>query len=134
MLQQTEKTAIFNKEEKWVKCRRNGIYNPDRKMMLATARRINCSLPWSKHKFNGIKNCRTENDFERYLHTIPTLKHVIEAIPKKCTFKTWTPMPYSESSTDGDKTTVVVELAMIDSKVQNMVGKTTKAISSIVFF
>ena len=68
------------------------------------------------------------------MHEIVKLKPVIENLPKKCIFKTWTPLPYSESSTDGDKTTVVVELAMIDSKVQNMLGKTTKAISSIVFF
>ena len=114
MLQQTEKTIISKQGEK---CKK--VQNPDRKIMRAIARRINCSLPWSEYKFNGMRECQTENDFESYLHTIPTLKPVIEAIPKKCTFKTWTPLPYSESSTDGDKTTVVVELTIIDSKVLN---------------
>ena len=131
MLQLTEKTRISKQEEK---CRRTENYNPDRKIMKSLARYINCSLPWSIYKFNGVRECQTENDFERYLHEIVKLKPVIENLPKKCIFKTWTPLPYSESSTDGDKTTVVVELTMIASKVKNMAAKTTIAIFSNVFF
>ena len=130
MLQQTEKTKISKEGEK---CKKIGSYNPDRKIMKAIARYINCSLPWSIYKFNGMKECQTESDFERYLHEIVKLKPLIEMMPKKCTFKTWTPMPYSESSTDGDKTTVVVELTLIDSKVKNMKAKTAKAMFSIIF-
>ena len=85
--------------------------------MKAFAKRINCSLPWSRYKFEGMEDCQTENDFERYLHTIVKLKPIIKTVPKKCTFKTWTPFPYTESSTDSEKTTVVVELTMLDSKV-----------------
>ena len=117
MLQQTEKTIMSKQGEK---CRKDEKYNPDGKLMKSIARYINCSLPWSKNKFNqfkGMKECQTEKEFERYLHEIVKLKPIIENMPKKCTFKTWTPLPYSESSTDGDKTTVVVELTMIDSKV-----------------
>ena len=114
ILQQTEKTIISKAENK---CRNLESYSPDRKIMQAIGRKINCSLPWSKYKSRGRKDCQTENDFERYLHTIVELKPLIEWVPKKCTFNTWTPLPYSESARDGDKTTVVVELTMIDSKV-----------------
>ena len=114
MLQLTVKSYISKQEEK---CRKYERYNPDGKIMKAIARYINCSLPWSIYKFNGMKECQTESDFERYLHEIVKLKPVIKALPKKCTFKTWTPLPYSESSIDSEKTTVVVELTMIDSKV-----------------
>ena len=64
-----------------------------------------------------MKDCRTENDYERYLDTIVKLQPQIKKIPTKCKYKTWIPLPYSESSVDGLKTTVVVELSLIDSKV-----------------
>lgn len=114
LLQLTEKTCISKDVAKCIKDER---YNPDRETTNLIAEKINCSLPWSQFKREGMKDCRTENDYERYLDTIVKLQSKIKKIPTKCKYKTWIPYPYSESSVDGLKTTVVVELSLIDSKV-----------------
>ena len=113
----TEKTFISNEVHKCFKAK---SYNPDRTIMKGITEKINCSLPWSQFKVEGMKDCKTENDFERYLDTIVKLQRKIKEVPKKCTFKTWTPLPYSESSIDGQNTVIVIELIIIDSKVWNM--------------
>ena len=113
----TEKTVISNEVHK---CFKDKSYNPDRTIVKGITEKINCSLPWSQFKVEGMKDCKTENDFERYLDTIVKLQRKIKEVPKKCTFKTWTPLPYSESSIDGQNTVIVIELIIIDSKVWNM--------------
>ncbi len=117
LLQLTEKTRISKDEEM---CIDDKSYNPDRAIMKLITERINCSLPWSEFKLERMTDCKTENDFEHYLDTIMKLQPQIKKIPKKCTFKTWTPLPYSESSTDGKKTLIVIEFNIIGSEVRNM--------------
>ena len=119
----TEKTFISNEVHKCFKAK---SYNPDRTIMKGITEKINCSLPWSQFKVEGMKDCKTENDFERYLDTIVKLQRKIKEVPKKCTFKTWTPLPYSESSIDGKNTLIVIELTIIDSKVWNIASMIIK--------
>ena len=113
----TEKTSISKEEEK---CMKGKGFSPDWVIMKLLTEKINCSLPWSTYKVEGMNDCKTEIEFERYLATILKLQRKIEKIPKKCTYKTWTPFPYSESSTDSKDPWVVIELVMINSKVRNI--------------
>ena len=110
----TEKSYISKEDEK---CINDESYNPDKAIMELISNQINCTLPWSKFKPAGMQECITENDFDRYLKMIFKRQDDIKQVLPKCKFKTWTPMTYSESSVDGLKTTVVVELSLIDSKV-----------------
>ena len=73
-----------------------------------------------------MKDCKSENDFEHYLDTFVKLQSKIKNVPKKCRYKTWTPLPYSESSIDGKNTLIVIELIIIDSKVRIMTHKSIK--------
>ena len=57
----TEKTFISNEVHKCFKAK---SYNPDRTIMKGITEKINCSLPWSQFKVEGMKDCKTENDFE----------------------------------------------------------------------
>ena len=116
----TEKTCI---SKEIAKCVKDKSYNPDRAIMKQITEQINCSLPWSQFKLEGMEDCKSENDFEFYLSTIVKLQSKIKKVPKKCTFKTWTPLPYSKSSTDGKDTLIVIELSIIDSKVWNTAPK-----------
>ena len=113
----TEKTSISKEEEK---CMKGKGFSPDSMTMKLLTEEINCTLPWSKLKFEGLKDCKTEIEFERYLTTIVRRQRKIEKIPKKCTFKVWTPLPYSESSKDVTDTMVIIDLLMINSKVWNI--------------
>ena len=125
----TEKTHI---SKEIAKCVINKSYNPDRVIMKLITKQINCSIPWSNFKLEGMKDCKSENDFELYLDTIVKLQSKIKKVPKKCMFKTWTPLPYSEGSTDGNKETkTVIELLIVDSKVWSMAPKIIKVTLSI---
>ena len=120
----TEKTHI---SKEIAKCVINKSYNPDRVIMKLITKQINCSIPWSNFKLEGMKDCKSENDFELYLDTIVNLQSKLKKVPKKCKFKTWTPLPYSEGSTDGNKKTkIVIELFIVDSKVWSMAPKIIK--------
>ena len=110
----TEKTSISKEEEK---CMEDKGFSPDSMIMQLLTKEINCSLPWSKVKVKGLKDCNTEIEFERYLTTLVKLQRKIARIPKKCTFKIWTPLPYSENSRDGNDTLVIIDLVVIKSKV-----------------
>ena len=113
----TEKTSMSRKGDK---CMKDEGFSPDWVIMKRLTEEINCSLPWSKVKVEGLKDCNTEIEFERYLTTLVKLQRKIEKIPKKCTFKVWTPLPYSESSKDDTDTMVIIDLLMINSKVWNI--------------
>ena len=113
----TEKTSMSKEEDK---CMKDEGFSPDWVIMKLITEEINCSLPWSKVKVEGLKDCNTEIEFERYLTTLVKLQRKIEKIPKKCTFKTWTPLPYSDSSRDVNDTLVIIDLVMINSKVWNI--------------
>ena len=116
----TEQTSISKEQEK---CMKAEGFSQDSMIMKLLTEEINCSLPWSKVRVEGMKDCKTENEFERYLTTLIKLQRKIEKIPKKCTFKTWTPLPYSESSRDVNDTMVIIDLVMINSKVWNIAAK-----------
>ena len=94
--------------------------------MEVITKRMNCSLPWSQFKLEGMKDCKSENDFEHYLDTIVKFQSKIKKVTKKCRYKTWTPLPYSESSINGKNMLIVIELTIIDSKVRIMTHKSIK--------
>ena len=93
-------------------------YDPDQAIMNLITKAINCTVPWSKSKSKGIKECQTKVDFRRYLLMIYKEQRKIKQVPKKCKHKTWTPMQYSQKSTEGQGSEVILELVMIDSKVR----------------
>ena len=114
MLELTEKRYISKEGEK---CIMDKNYNPDKSIMELITKQINCTLPWSEIKLGGIKECRTENDFDRYLKIIFKRQEDIKQVPPKCKYKTWIPMPYSESSVANQKSLVDLWLTMTNSKV-----------------
>ena len=116
ILQLTEKSYISKEAEK---CINDESYNPDKAIMELISKQINCTLPWSKFKPVGMKECRTENDFDRYLKMIFKRQDDIKQVLPKCKFKTWTPMPYSESSAVHKESSVLIRLSIIGSKVIN---------------
>ena len=69
-------------------------YSPDDEIMQMIVGKINCSLPWSPIK--GMKTCDTEDEFEQYLNLIFDHQADFSAIRKKCKFKNWKAVPYSE--------------------------------------
>ena len=113
-LQLTDKSLI-SKEGR--ECITDENYNPDKEIMKLISKQINCTLPWSKIKFEGMKECKSENDFDNYLKMISERQHDIKQIRPKCKFKTWTPMPYREESIDGEPSSVDFWLNIYASKV-----------------
>ena len=113
-LQLTDKSLI-SKEGR--ECITDENYNPDKEIMKLISKQINCTLPWSKIKFEGMKECKSENDFDNYLKMISERQHDIKQIRPKCKFKTWTPMPYREESTAGEPSSVDIRLTILPSKV-----------------
>ena len=85
--------------------------------MKLISKQINCTLPWSKIKFEGMKECKSENDFDNYLKMISQRQRDIKQVPPKCKFKTWTPIPYNKGSTIGEPTSVDFWLTVLASKV-----------------
>ena len=114
ILQLTEKSYISKEAEK---CINDETYNPDKAIMELISKQINCTLPWSKFKPVGMKECRTENDFDRYLKMIFKRQDDIKQVLPKCKFKTWTPMTYSESSVAKETSYVEIRLSILSSKV-----------------
>ena len=114
LLQLTEKSHI---SKKGGKCIMDDNYNTDKEIMNLISRQINCSLPWSEIKFEGMKECKSENDFDNYLKMIFKRQQVIKQVPPKCKFKAWTPMPYREESTAGEPSSVYIRLTILPSKV-----------------
>ena len=92
-------------------------YNPDNEIMKLISRQINCTLPWNEVKIEGMKECKSKNEFANYLKMIFKQQEDIRQVPPKCRFKTWTPMPYSEVSTADEKSSIVIMLSVISSKV-----------------
>ena len=92
-------------------------YNPDKEIMKLISKQINCTLPWIEIKFEGMKECKSENDFDNYLKMISQRQRYIKQVPPKCKFKTWTPIPYNKGSTIGEPTSVDFWLTILASKV-----------------
>ena len=113
LLQLTEKSYISSEGKG---CDDGENYNPDSAIMELITKEINCSLPWSNHKFEGIKECKTEDDFRGYLKTICNQQRQIKQVPKKCRHKKWEPSQY-EKSTESGESKVTVDLLLVDSKV-----------------
>ena len=114
ILQLTEKSRI---SKEGAKCIMDENYNPDKEIMKLISRQINCTLPWSKIKIGGMKECQSENDFDNYLKMIFNRQKDIKQVPPKCQFKTWTPMPYWEDSRASEIPSVDIWLSVIASKV-----------------
>ena len=114
LLQLTEKSHI-SKEK--AKCIMDDNYNPDKEIMKLISRQIKCTLPWNEIEIEGMKECKSKNDFDNYLKMIFKQQEDIRHVPPKCRFKTWTPMPYSEGSTADEKSSIVIMLSIISSKV-----------------
>ena len=114
ILQLTEKSHI---SKEGGKCIMDDNYNTDKEIMKLISKQINCTLPWSEIKFEGMKECKSENDFDNYLKMISERQHDIKQIRPKCKFKTWTPMPYREESIDGEPTSADFWLNIYASKV-----------------
>ena len=115
ILQLTEKSHI---SKEGGKCIMDDNYNTDKEIMKLISKQINCTLPWSEIKFEGMKECKSENDFDNYLKMISERQHDIKQIRPKCKFKTWTPMPYREESTAGEPSSVKFWLNIYASKVR----------------
>ena len=113
-LQLTEKSLI-SKEGR--ECITDENYNPDKEIMKLISKQINCTLPWIEIKFKGMKECKSENDFDNYLKMISERQRDIKQVPSKCKFKTWTPIPYNKGSTIGEPTSVDFWLTILASKV-----------------
>ena len=124
----TEKSYISKEGEK---CIKDESYNPDKAIMELISNQINCTLPWSKFKPAGMKECITENDFDRYLKMIFKRQDDIKQVPPKCKFRTWTPMPYSESSAADKTSSVVFRLSVLSSKVIVYCGKVPKNVEAV---
>ena len=92
-------------------------YNPDKEIMKLISNQIKCTLPWSEIKIEGMKQCKSENDFDNYLKMIFEQQQDMKQVPPKCKFKIWTPMPYSEVSTADEKSSIVIMLTVLASKV-----------------
>ena len=113
-LQLTDKSLISKGGEE---CIMDENYNPDKEIMKLISEQINCTLPWIEIKFEGMKECKSENDFDNYLKMISKRQRDIKQVPPKCRFKTWTPMPYREESTAGEPSSVDIRLTILPSKV-----------------
>ena len=116
LLHLTEKSFI---SKPGARCIDRAGYNPDKEIMKLITKKINCSLPWSKLETEGFNECKSEDDFERYLLAIVDSQSEIRQVPKKCKYKTWTPLKNSDRSSESEKSEVIFELALIDSKVRN---------------
>ena len=112
-LQLTDKSLISKEGEE---CITDVNYNPDKEIMKLISNQIKCTLPWSEIKIEGMKQCKSENDFDNYLKMIFERQQDMK-LPPKCKFKTWTPIPYSEVSTSGKKSSIAVLLTVLASKV-----------------
>ena len=88
-------------------------YNPDKEIMKLISRQIKCTLPWNEIEIEGMKECKSKNDFDNYLKMIFKQQEDIKQVPPKCQFKTWTPMPYSEGSTADEKSSIVIMLRRV---------------------
>ena len=113
-LQLTDKSLISKEGEE---CITDENYNPDKEIMKLISKQINCTLPWIEIKFEGMKECKSENDFDNYLKMIFKRQQDIKQVPPKCKFKAWTPMPYREESTAGEPSSVDIRLTILPSKV-----------------
>ena len=113
-LQLTDKSLISKEGEE---CITDENYNPDKEIMKLISKQINCTLPWIEIKFEGMKECKSENDFDNYLRMISKRQRDIKQVPPKCKFKTWTPIPYNKGSTADESTSVDFWLTILASKV-----------------
>ena len=82
-------------------------FNPDEEMTKLISQKINCSLPWSSFKIQGLKECNTETDFDNYLIALDDLQDAFKEIGKKCYYKSWKLFPIIEQSMDGNGTTSI---------------------------
>ena len=114
LLQLTEKSHISKEEEK---CIIDENYNPDKEIIKLILNQIKCTLPWSEIKIEGMKQCKSKNDFDNYLKMIFERQQDMKQVPPKCKFKTWKPIPYSVVSTSGKKSSIAVMLTVLASKV-----------------
>ena len=114
LLQLTEKSHI-SKEK--AKCIMDDNYNPDKEIKKLISRQIKCTLPWNEIEIEGMKECKSKNDFDNYLKMIFKQQEDIKQVPPKCQFKTWTPMPYTEDVIAAEISSVHIWLSVIASKV-----------------
>ena len=71
------------------------------------SQKINCLLPWSSFKIQGLEECKTETDFDNYLTALDDLQDAFKEIGKKCYFKSWKLFPIIEQPMDGNGTTSI---------------------------
>ena len=49
------------------------------------SQKINCSLPWSSFKIQGLKECNTETDFDNYLIALDDLQDAFKKLARSAT-------------------------------------------------
>ena len=96
----TEKSYFSN-------CTNQEGFNPDEEMTKLISEHINCSLPWSSFKIEGLNECKVESDFDHYLKALEDLQDAFKEIVMKCKYKSWQLFPIIEIPIDGNGTTSI---------------------------
>ena len=114
LLQLTEKEIISRPE---AKCNNDPHYNPDKEMTTLIHRKLKCNLPWNNLKVAGFEDCHTEEHFENYLKEIIEQQEAIEGIPKKCKYKVWSQTSWADFFTDGNISSIDIDLMVTEGQV-----------------
>ena len=114
LLELTEKEVISSTD---AKCIDDENYKPDAEMTALITQKIKCNLPWSNLKMNQFEDCKTEEEFEKYLNGIIKEQDAIERIPIKCRHKIWSFTHWGEGSRDLGSTSVTVDLLSTKGQV-----------------